>query len=49
MFDPESRRPQFYAPEPERSFVDAFVGELIANVLVFAVFAAIGVALALFV
>ena len=49
MFDPESRRPQFYDPEPERSFVDAFVGELISNVLVFAVFAAIGVALALFV
>jgi hypothetical protein len=35
-------------PEPERSFVDAFIGELIAGSVVFAVFAAIGVALALF-
>jgi hypothetical protein len=49
MFDPESRRPNFYDPEPERSFVDAFVGELVASALVFAVFAGIGIALALFI
>jgi len=49
MFDPESRRPQFYDPELERSFFDAFVGELVASALVFAVFAGIGIALALFI
>jgi hypothetical protein len=48
MYSRDRNRRQHYVPEPERSFVDAFIGELIAGSVVFAVFAAIGVALALF-
>ena len=44
----KDRNRQHYVPEPERSFIDAFIGELIAGSVVFAVFAAIGVAFALF-
>ena len=48
MYRRDRNRRQHYVPEPERSFIDAFIGELVASAVVFAVFAAIGVALALF-
>lgn len=48
MYHKDRNRRQHYVPEPERSFMDAFIGELIAGSVVFAVFAAIGIAFALF-
>jgi len=48
MYHKDRNQRQHYAPEPERSFMDAFIGELIAGSVVFAVFAAIGIAFALF-
>jgi len=47
MYRRDRNRRQHYVPEPERSFMDAFIGELIAGSVVFAVFAAIGVVIAL--
>jgi hypothetical protein len=47
MYHKDRNRRRHYVPEPERSFVDAFIGELIAGSVVFAVFAAIGVVIAL--
>ena len=48
MYSRDRNRRQHYVPEPERSFMAAFIGELIAGSVVFAVFAAIGVVFALF-
>ena len=48
MYRRDRNRRQHYVPEPERSFIDAFSGELVAGSVVFAVFAAIGVVFALF-
>jgi hypothetical protein len=49
MYRRDRNRRQHYVPEPERSFIDAFIGELVASAVVFAVFAGIGIAFALFV